>query len=104
MIRPIANTSATPTTAITKRFHRHCRSRSAALSTAIRYGSTGYSGQVARYGSSDGMYCCHSALVMFRPATVQAFSRHDAGSMSHIVSAESNVDHGPAVGGEASRR
>ena len=32
MIRPIANTSATPTTAITKRFHRHCRSRSAALS------------------------------------------------------------------------
>ena len=34
MIRPIANTSATPTTAITKRFHRHCKSRSAALSTA----------------------------------------------------------------------
>ena len=32
MIRPIANTRATPTTAIEKRFHRHCKSRNAALS------------------------------------------------------------------------
>lgn len=35
MIKPIANTSATPDIAITNRFLRHCKSRSAALSMSI---------------------------------------------------------------------
>ncbi len=102
MIRPIANTSATPTTAITKRFHRHCKSRSAASQLGCPLCSQ--RGTQGRWRGTARRMACAAAIRVSScfarrrcrpsPATMRGRCPRRSPDRSY-------GDHGPAVGGEA---